>query len=130
MCPSFARVCAVHVLCMCCACAVHVLTLTPTLTPTLTLTLTLTPTLTPTLTLTQVGGMVAKATTIGADLVADYTICHHNWEYDFLVPSDKECTEAYIKLYGKDARISDGEGSSGSSSSGGEGSDADEGSAE
>lgn len=75
--------------------------------------------------------MVAKAASIGADLVTDYTICHHNWEYDFLVPSDKECTDAYVKLYGKDARASDGEeGSDSSSSSGDEASDADEGTAE
>ena len=63
--------------------------------------------------------MVAKATTIGAELVADYTICHHNWLYDFLVPSDEECVEAYMNLHGKVARASDGEESSNSSGSGG-----------
>ena len=55
--------------------------------------------------------MVAKASSIGADLVMDYTICHHNWQYDFLFPSDAEIVSAYQTLYGADAHVSDAESS-------------------
>ena len=58
------------------------------------------------------GGMVAKAASLGADLLADYTICHYNWQYDFLLPSDEEIVSAYQLLYGVDARASDAEQSS------------------
>jgi hypothetical protein len=58
-----------------------------------------------------VGGMVAKASSLGGDLVADYTICHHNWQYDFLLPSDDEIVSAYQAVNGKDAHISDAESS-------------------
>ena len=51
--------------------------------------------------------MVQKATTIGPELVSDYTICHHNWQYPFLVPSDEECIATYHALHGKDAHASD-----------------------
>ena len=63
-----------------------------------------------------VGGMLEKATTLGADLVADYTICHHNWQYDFLEPSDEEVVAAWTVLYGPEPRDSDAEsdGSAGS----------------
>ena len=47
-----------------------------------------------------VGGMVQKATTLGAELTENYTICHHNWLYEFLEPSDEEIIAAYVKLNG------------------------------
>ena len=58
-----------------------------------------------------VGGMVAKASSLGSDLVVDYTICHHNWQYDFLLPSEVEIVSAYQLLYGGEAHPSDGEAS-------------------
>ena len=54
-----------------------------------------------------VGGMVAKASSLGSDLVVDYTICHHNWQYDFLLPSEVEIVSAYQLLYGGGAHPSD-----------------------
>ena len=58
-----------------------------------------------------VGGMVAKASSLGSDLVVDYTICHHNWQYDFLLPSEAEIVSTYQTLYGGEAHPSDGEAS-------------------
>ena len=58
-----------------------------------------------------VGGMVAKASSLGADLVADYTICHHNWQYPVFLPSDEEIVNAYQKFYGSEAHASDAESS-------------------
>ena len=58
-----------------------------------------------------VGGMVAKASSLGSDLVADYTICHHNWQYEFLLPSEAEIVSAYQTVYGAEAHPSDGEAS-------------------
>jgi len=54
-----------------------------------------------------VGGMVQKSTNIGADLVADYTICHYNWKYSWLEPSEEEIVKAYQELYGPEAHVSD-----------------------
>lgn len=54
-----------------------------------------------------VGGMVQKSTSIGADLVVDYTICHHNWQYPWLEPTDDEVDKAYQRLYGDKAHESD-----------------------
>ena len=63
-----------------------------------------------------VGGMVAKASSLGADLVADYTICHHNWSYSFLEPSAEEIITAYSRAYGQEAHNSDAESSDGTAS--------------
>ena len=62
--------------------------------------------------------MLEKAATLGAELVAEYTICHHNWLYDFLEPSDEEVVAAWAALYGPEPRESDAEsdGSGGSDS--------------
>ena len=69
--------------------------------------------------------MVAKASSLGADLVVDYTICHHNWQYSFLCPTDDEIVEAYNKAYGDKANESDVQ-SDGDSDSEAEGDDEDE----
>ena len=42
-----------------------------------------------------IGGMLAKATTMGPDLAANYTVLHHNFTYSFLEPTDEEVVEAY-----------------------------------
>ena len=54
-----------------------------------------------------VGGMKAKAASLGAGLTTDYTMCHHNWQYECLEPSDQQVVEDYDKLYGPEARVSD-----------------------
>lgn len=54
-----------------------------------------------------VGGMLAKAASMGSDLVADYAICHHNFKYPWLCPDDADVVKAYTAMYGKDAHISD-----------------------
>ena len=59
-----------------------------------------------------VGGMVQKAITLGSDLTESYTICHHNWLYEFLEPSDDEIVEAYLKLNRPEPHDSDADESS------------------
>ena len=54
-----------------------------------------------------VGSMVAKSVNIGGELLSDYAMCHHNWQYEWLRPTKAEIEEAYFKLYGKDAHESD-----------------------
>ena len=39
--------------------------------------------------------------------MTDYTICHHNWQYPFLFPSDDEVVKGYQTLYGPEERDSD-----------------------
>ena len=56
-----------------------------------------------------VGGMLQKATTLGGDVVESYTICHYQWLYEFLCPSDDEVAAAYMKLHGNEAHESDAE---------------------
>ena len=63
-----------------------------------------------------VGGMTAKAMSLGAGVTADYTICHHNWQYEFFTPTEVEVAKGYETLYGAAARNSDAESSSGSGS--------------
>ena len=53
------------------------------------------------------GGMVAKSVNIGGELLSDYSICHHNWQYEWLRPTKAEIDTAYCKLYGKEAHESD-----------------------
>ena len=59
-----------------------------------------------------VGGMVQKATTLGSELTESYTICHHNWLYEFLEPSEDEAMVAYLSLNGPEPHDSDACGSS------------------
>ena len=54
-----------------------------------------------------VGGMLQKATTLGGDLVESYTICHYQWLYEWLCPTDDEIAEAYQIVHGKEAHQSD-----------------------
>ena len=63
-----------------------------------------------------VGGMVQKAITLGAELTENYTICHHNWLYEFLEPGDEEIIAAYVELYGSESHESNADESSSSSS--------------
>ena len=55
--------------------------------------------------------MTAKAASLGPELTADYTICHHNWQYDFLLPEDDEAVAAYQRVYGPEASDSDADSS-------------------
>ena len=59
------------------------------------------------------GGMAAKASTIGADLLGAYVFCHYNYLYPCLRPTLQEIVEAYQKLHGREAHESDCESSSG-----------------
>ena len=56
--------------------------------------------------------MVQKAITLGSDLTESYTICHHNWLYEFLEPNDDEIVEAYLKLNRPEPHDSDADESS------------------
>lgn len=60
--------------------------------------------------------MVQKAITLGAELTENYTICHHNWLYEFLEPGDEEIIAAYVTLNGPEPHESDADESSSSSS--------------
>ena len=60
--------------------------------------------------------MVQKAITFGAELTENYTICHHNWLYEFLEPGDEEIITAYVKLNGPEPHESDADESSSSGS--------------
>ena len=51
--------------------------------------------------------MVQKAITLGAELTENYTICHHNWLYEFLEPGDEEIIAAYVTLNGPEPHESD-----------------------
>ena len=63
-----------------------------------------------------VGMMLQKATTMGAELVADYAILHYNWLYSWLEPTDKEIEDAYNEAYGPEPHESDLEKEEGTSS--------------
>ena len=47
------------------------------------------------------GNMSAKKS-IGGDVLADYSICHQNWQYDFLRPRHAEIWAAWEKIHGKE----------------------------
>ena len=48
----------------------------------------------------------------GSELTENYTICHHNWLYKCLEPSDDEIIAAYLTLNGPEPRDSDAKESS------------------
>ena len=56
--------------------------------------------------------MLQKATTLGSELTESNIICHQNWLYEFLEPSDEEIMAAYIKLNGPEPHHSDADESS------------------
>ena len=60
--------------------------------------------------------MVQKAITLGAELTENYTICHHNWLYEFLEPGDEDIIAAYVTLNGPEPHESDADESSSSGS--------------
>ena len=43
--------------------------------------------------------MAAKSTSIGGELLSDYSVCHNNWQYPWLRPTEAEFLEAWEKLY-------------------------------
>ena len=36
------------------------------------------------------GGMAANSTSISGDLLSDYAVCHDNWQYEWLRPTEEE----------------------------------------